>query len=90
MSVTPRDIIANGLWNIFTGRKKWQICCGKCQHFWIEKIPIAAEPCSAICPNCREQNLWSSCDFAEMYENEIACRAKARAAMAKLRRIRDE
>ena len=63
--VTPEAIWANGLWNHFTGKKKWRITCGTCTHTWHEKVPIH-EPSSAICPCCGSQNVWS----AEAFERE--------------------
>ena len=30
MRVNALSVSANGLWNVFTGRKKWTITCGKC------------------------------------------------------------
>jgi len=69
MSVTPH-VRANGLWNVFTGRKKWTITCGKCSHTWQEKVPIV-EVCSAICPCCHEQNVWSAREFQEWYERNV-------------------
>lgn len=65
MSVTP-EVEANGFWNHFTGKKKWTIYCGSCGHAWREKV-IIQEWCSAICPNCGEQNVWSAYEFARKY-----------------------
>ena len=65
----PRLLEANGLWNHFTGRKKWTITCGLCGHTWSEKVPIR-EQCSAICPCCKAQNVWSASMF-ESYYNRI-------------------
>jgi hypothetical protein len=57
---------ANGLINPFTNKKKWRITCGKCNHTWDERCPIM-EPSSAICPACREQNIWSYNEFVRHY-----------------------
>lgn len=66
--VTPR-VRANGLWNPFTGRKKWRITCGDCRHCWDEKVP-AQERCSALCPCCGAQNVWSLSDFLRAYDRQ--------------------
>ena len=69
---TPHSITANGFYNVFTGRKKWTITCGKCLHTWTEKVPLN-EPASAICtnPNCRAQNTWSIASFARLYDKSL-------------------
>jgi len=64
--VTPTTIHGNGLYNHFTGRKKWTITCGACGHTWKEKVPIH-EPSSAICPCCKAQNKWSIVAFDAAY-----------------------
>ena len=68
-AVTP-SVQANGLWNHFTGKKQWRITCGTCRHTWDEKVPIQ-ERCSAVCPCCHAQNVWSASAFAR------ACTARA-------------
>lgn len=65
--VTPAHLQANGLWNHFTGRKKWRITCGKCEHYWDEKVPINYV-CSAICPCCKTQNKWDALKFQRYYD----------------------
>lgn len=67
MSVTPA-VQANGFWNHFTGRKKWTITCGKCDHTWTEKVPIK-DISSAICPCCKSQNKWSAVAFERRYNS---------------------
>jgi len=62
----PSNLRANGLWNHFTGKKKWEITCGKCEHTWSEKVPIR-KLCSAICPCCQTQNIWDADEFQEHY-----------------------
>ena len=66
----PQHLQANGLWNHFTGKKKWRITCGECQHTWYEKVPIQ-ETCSAICPNCHTQNIWSAIAFERAYRRML-------------------
>lgn len=68
--MNPKFLESNGLHNPFTGKKKWRITCGKCQHCWDEKVPIN-DTCSAICPNCKEQNKWSLLVFEKEYEQMI-------------------
>jgi len=68
-TVTPR-VSANGLWNHFTGKKKWTIYCGECGHAWTEKVPIQ-ERCSAVCPCCHTQNVWSASAFERAYNASI-------------------
>lgn len=68
-TVTPL-LRANGLWNHFTGRKKWRITCGECQHTWDEKVPIQ-ERCSSICPCCHSQNVWSASAFENAYTSTL-------------------
>jgi hypothetical protein len=64
-TTTPR-VEANGMWNHFTGMKKWTITCGECEHSWQQKVPIH-EICSALCPCCGAQNKWSAKDFEAEY-----------------------
>lgn len=61
---------ANGLCNPFTNTKKWTITCGNCQHSWKEKIPCT-EICSALCPCCGAQNLWSLPKFIMHYNQSF-------------------
>ena len=65
-SVHPEYIQANGLWNHFTGFKKWKITCGSCGHGYKDKVMIQ-EICSSVCPCCYTQNKWSASDFQEHY-----------------------
>jgi hypothetical protein len=69
MPFTP-IVSGNGFWNHFTGKKKWTITCGNCEHTWSEKVPIQ-ETCSAVCPCCNEQNKWSASKFQAAYEAKI-------------------
>tara|TARA_Y100000034_G_C6807667_1_gene362780 strand:- start:46 stop:264 length:219 start_codon:yes stop_codon:yes gene_type:complete len=70
MAIGAESIEANGLYNPFTGKKKWRITCGKCRHTWDEKVPIQ-ERCSAVCPSCKEQNVWSASRFQKAYDKQI-------------------
>lgn len=69
-ALTPKYVQANGLHNPFTGNKKWTITCGKCEHTWKEKVPVN-EKCSAVCPSCSTQNIWSLSAFVDNYEKEF-------------------
>lgn len=65
---SPFGLRANGLYNPFTNKKKWQITCGKCEHSFSEKL-IVNEICSAICPCCKTQNKWSYSLFMRIYKH---------------------
>ena len=41
--ITPYHISANGLWNIFSGKKKWTVTCGNCHYTWSDKLPIVED-----------------------------------------------
>ncbi len=70
--VTPR-VSASGLWNHFTGRKKYTIECGNCKHTYRDKVPFTmSDRASSICPACRAQNVWSHSAFHRAYENTLA------------------
>jgi predicted RNA-binding Zn-ribbon protein involved in translation (DUF1610 family) len=60
--VAPK-LWGNGLWNHFTGRKRYTIQCGKCQHTWREKVLLASDEASALCPSCGAQNVWRHSEF---------------------------
>jgi len=64
--VTPNAIQANGFYNHFSGMKKWTITCDRCNHTWVEKVPIV-EPSSVVCPCCCTQNIWSIVKFEKEY-----------------------
>ncbi len=67
---SPDTLAANGLWNWFTGRKRWRITCGECKHTWDEKVPIC-EICSALCPCCGAQNRWNPALFEVAYRDYL-------------------
>ena len=56
--VKPAKLCANGLYNLFTGRKKYTITCGECSHRWPERVPFTVDTVSAVCPCCKAQNTW--------------------------------
>jgi len=70
MNKRTATVRANGLYNPFTGTKKWMITCSECDHTWKEKVPVV-ENCSAICPNCKTQNVWSFSKFMKNYNDDI-------------------
>lgn len=62
----------NGLWNVFTGRKKYTIRCGDCQHTWTDKVSFATgDIASSICPCCGAQNTWLHSDFQKAYDADL-------------------
>jgi hypothetical protein len=70
--ISPKSIIANGLWNPFTGCKKFQITCGECSHTYFDKIPCTGvDEASSICPCCDAQNVWSLSEWIRGYESMI-------------------
>lgn len=67
-------LIANGIWNHFTGKKKYGVTCYACGHSWEEKVPFeASDKASVICPNpqCRKQNTWSHSQWEKSYNERI-------------------
>jgi len=73
--ITPYHISANGLWNIFSGKKKWTVTCGNCHYTWSDKLPIV-EDITAICPHCKKLNGWSASAFQRMYNENLAMRKR--------------
>jgi len=69
-SVNPSCLAGNGLWNHFSGYKKYHIQCGECKHSWIEKVSFAFDEASVICPNCKTQNTWLHSYFDKLYSEE--------------------
>ncbi len=65
---TPKNLIANGLWNIFTNKKKYVITCGNCEHIYKDKVFFIDDDASSICPTCKCQNVWSHSGFDEDYQ----------------------
>lgn len=68
--VSPENIQANGLWNAFSGMKRWTVTCGHCKYTWAEKLPIV-ERITTICPHCDVVNVWSASAFNRVYEKQI-------------------
>ena len=72
MKTHPAHLLANGLWNPFTGRKKFQISCGEFNHTYIDKVPCAGiDEISSICPCCHTQNVWSISEWFHDYGKEF-------------------
>ncbi len=65
--VKPAKLCANGLYNHFTGRKKYTITCGECSHRWPERVPFTVDTASALCPCCKAQNTWSHSLWLKRY-----------------------
>lgn len=71
--VHPADLLANGLWNPFTGRKKYTIRCGACEHSYDDKVPFnMGDTASSICFACGSQNIWSHGEFQRGYNRSLA------------------
>ena len=68
---TPTTLYANGLYNPFTGNKKWVITCGECEHTWRENVPFRGIS-SAVCPCCSTQNTWNTNHFMELHQRRVA------------------
>lgn len=64
----PNNLKANGLWNHFTGKKKYTIECGKCFFTWSDKVPFMTDRAGSICPACGEVNTWSHSEWSSYYE----------------------
>ena len=72
MRKTPKYLIANGLWNHFTGKKKYQITCGECGHTYKEKVSFSSgDMASSICPCCHCQNTWSHSAWEGLYNTTL-------------------
>jgi hypothetical protein len=68
MGVAPRNLTTNGLWNHFTGKKKYIITCGKCNHTYKDKVYFEnTDIASSKCPCCSEQNTWSHSEIVRRY-----------------------
>lgn len=68
-TVTPHNIIINGLYNIFTGRKKYGIECGYCLHTYNDKLPLKlSDRATSICPACKIINVWSHKKAANYFD----------------------
>lgn len=69
----PKWIRANGLTgNPFTGKKKYRITCGECEHTYSDKVYFSYEiNASSVCPCCGTQNKWSQFEFAKKYTKKF-------------------
>lgn len=68
--VKPNCLWANGLWNQFTGRKRYDITCGDCNHTYKDKVPFRIDTASSVCPCCGAQNTWSHSNFERSYNKQ--------------------
>ena len=66
--VHPKTLYANGLWNIFTNRKKYKIVCGECGYTYSDKVYFLTDDAISICPGCGVRNKWSHSEFNKFYE----------------------
>lgn len=69
--VHPYTMSANGLWNVFTQRKKYHIACGACRHSYTDKVSFLTDMASSLCPCCGAQNTWSHSEFSEWYDRNV-------------------
>ncbi len=70
--IKPSGLLANGLWNIFTGKKKYIITCGKCKFDYTDKVIFnIRDTAKSICPNCRTINKWSHSGFQKIYDKQL-------------------
>jgi hypothetical protein len=77
--ISPKSIIANGLWNPFTGCKKFQITCGECSHTYFDKIPCAGvDEASSRCTKFALVAVWSFSEWMRDYESMIENNKKNR------------
>ena len=68
----PYFLYANGFWNTFTGKKKYDITCGKCRFNYTDKVLFATgDTATSICPNCKSVNKWSHSKFQEFYDRQL-------------------
>lgn len=67
-TVEPKRVFGNGLWNHFTGRKRYTVICGACGHSYRDKVPFVSNEASSLCPSCGARNRWSHSDFAKQYD----------------------
>ena len=63
-------LIANGLWNCFTNKKKYKIMCD-CGHLYSDKVSFLSDIAVSVCPNCSRQNSWLHSVFNRLYEQEL-------------------
>ena len=72
MEIYPTELLANGLWNIFTGKKKYTIKCGKCNFAYKDKVIFdMGDIARSICPNCKIVNKWSHSGFNRYYNKML-------------------
>lgn len=77
--IHPAHLLANGLWNHFTGRKRYSIRCGQCEHSYTDKVLFSTgDRASSLCPACGAQNVWSHSQFERDYNREIGAAKSAR------------
>ena len=70
--VKPSGLLANGFWNIFTGKKKYTISCGKCNFNYADKVLFkTGDTARSICPNCKSINKWSHSKFQKFYDRQL-------------------
>ncbi len=68
----PTSLVANGLWNIFTGKKKYTIECGACNFTYTDKVIFnMGDAANSICPSCKNINVWSHSRFEKFYDRML-------------------
>ena len=77
MKTSPKTLQANGLWNIFSGKKKYIVTCGNCEHTYSDKVYFKSnDTASSICPCCNTQNTWSHSEWSKRYDSELESQLK--------------
>lgn len=67
----PKCLVANGLWNVFTNKKKYTITCGNCSHTYSDKVYFIIDDASSICPNCKKRNKWKHSAWEKTYNEQM-------------------
>lgn len=71
-TVAPHYISGNGLWNIFSGKKGYDVVCGSCQFTYHDKVPFVIDAARSICPCCGAVNAWLHSRFQAIYDESLA------------------
>jgi len=67
-TVAPHYISGNGLWNVFSMKKGYDIVCGSCHFTYHDKVPFLVDGARSICSCCGVVNAWSHSHFQAAYD----------------------